>query len=287
MMLNGEDVVVRAGRRRLLDRVSVEVVPGRVLAVLGPNGAGKSTLLKTLSGDLIPSSGTVRMNGRTLSEWGMHERARLRGVLAQESKLSFGFTVLEVVLMGRLPYEGRNRRLSNNEIARAALAAVDAARLESRIYTTLSGGERQRVHLARILAQLWDAPRDSPRYLLLDEPTSSLDPSHQHGTLRIARDCARDGLGVMVVLHDLNLAAQYADRLMILKEGKCFATGRPDEVLRPSVIRKAFELQSIVLPHPTAGWPLVIPCSEPKADDDLPFATSTMPVDDVEETRSA
>lgn len=262
MTLKGNRIVVRAGRRILLNDLSIEVIPGHLLAIVGPNGAGKSTLLKTLSGDLTPSSGNVWMNDRKLTAWSTAERARLRGVLPQESRLSFGFTVMEVVLMGRIPHRGKDHRLSNNEIARAALATVDAARLESRIYTTLSGGERQRVHLARILAQLWDDSRDMPRYLLLDEPTSSLDPAHQHSTLRIARDCAGDGMGVMVVLHDLNLAAQYADAILIVKDGRCFAMGSPDEVIRPSVIRDAFAFRSMVLPHPVAGWPLVIPCTD-------------------------
>lgn len=148
------------------------------------------------------------------------------------------------------------------EIARAALDAVEAAHLEERIYPTLSGGERQRVHLARALAQIWEpSPShiNGVRYLLLDEPTSNLDLAHQHRTLAVARRFAREQVGVLVILHDLNLAAQYADRIAVLRDGSLVALGTPSQVLTPEAIRETFATPVIVMKHPHLDCPLIIP----------------------------
>jgi iron complex transport system ATP-binding protein len=235
------------------------VKPGEVVAVTGPNGAGKSTLLKVLTGELKPTSGTVFMQERALSLWPLRERARLRAVLPQDFMLSFPFMALEVVLMGRSPHgHGESRR--DYDIAYQALALTGVGNLAGRLYPTLSGGERQRVQLARVLAQIWEAPVDGrSRYLLLDEPTASLDLSHQHATLRIARDFARQGAGVLAVLHDLNLAAQYADRIVILQAGRMLADGPPLQVLQPELIDRAFAMPVMVIPHPLQNCPLVVP----------------------------
>lgn len=254
---------MRRQGRWLLDGVSLSVGAGEVLVLLGANGAGKSTLLKCLAGDLRPERGQVQLNGRALHHWSALEAARRRAVLPQASPLSFPFTALEVALMGRIPQGGPSA--ADMEIALAALGAAEAEHLAERRYTTLSGGERQRVHLGRVLAQLWEPlPGDEPRWLLLDEPTASLDLAHQHSVLALARRWASSGrsqrgLGVLVVLHDLNLAAQYADRVAVLKQGRLLEQGRPQEVLRPQPIFDAFGLPVRVLPHPELDCPLIVP----------------------------
>jgi iron complex transport system ATP-binding protein len=247
------------GGSTLLDDVSLHVEAGEMVAVMGPNGAGKSTLLRNLAGELQPASGEVVLNGRRLRHWPRLLLARQRAVLPQHSPLSFGFTVTEVVAMGRAPHPGQGGR-RDAAIVEAAMRAADVSHLAGRRYPGLSGGERQRVHLARVLAQVWEEAEDGPRFLLLDEPTSALDLAHQHQVLGIVRDMlARGGIGALVILHDLNLAAQYADRLVLLRDGRLAATGAPAEVLDPAVLEPVFGLSLQVLPHPAVpGRRLVV-----------------------------
>ncbi len=259
-MLAASGIGISIGGNRILDDVSLLVMPGEVTAVLGPNGAGKSTLMNVLTGALKPDRGNVTLSGTSLSSWARGDLARLRAVLPQYSSLSFPFPVQEVVLMGRSPH-ARNSSLERDlTIVRAALRESGTDHLEHRIYTTLSGGERQRVHLARALAQIWaaeDVPKQE-RYLLLDEPTASLDLAHQHATLEIARRLAENGAGVVAILHDLNLAAMYADRICMLKAGRVHAEGTPRAVIRPDTIEAVYDVAASVIAHPTRGCPLVV-----------------------------
>ncbi|WP_263079403.1 heme ABC transporter ATP-binding protein [Endozoicomonas sp. Mp262] len=250
------NVSVQAGNKTLLDSVSLTISTGEVVAILGPNGAGKSTLMKAITGDRKIVAGEVILNGR--KQWSQAEKALMMGVLPQSSSLSFPFTVEEVVLLGRIPCATDHQ--SNRIIARQALEKVDCLELRNRLYTTLSGGERQRVHMARVLCQIWDECPLGPRYLLLDEPTSTLDPAHQQQTLRVARAQADAGLGVLVILHDLNLAARYADRIIILQQGQLVAEGKPFEVLTPGIIEKVFNIQVSITEHPSQKCPLVVNC---------------------------
>ncbi len=249
---------VCAGDKILLDDVSLQLGRGEVLAIIGANGAGKSTLLKTLSGERKIEKGEIVINNRALDEWKHGELARVRGVLPQESNLNFPFTAFEVALLGRTPHCRGSETTRDYEIACAAMEATDTAYLANRSFPTLSGGERQRVHLARVLAQVWEEPKQDARLLLLDEPTSSLDLTHQHATLGIARRFARRGAGVIVVLHDLNLAAQYADRILLLKRGRVVARGTPQEVLQPAIINDAYGVRVLVMPHPRLRCPLIV-----------------------------
>jgi iron complex transport system ATP-binding protein len=175
-------------------------------------------------------------------------------VLAQSSTLDFAFRVEDVVAMGRLPHA--SGRELDGQIVTAALAAADVTYLSGRNYLTLSGGERQRVHLARVLAQLW--PGGAGQVLLLDEPTSMLDPLHQHSTLQAVRDFAQRGAAVLVIVHDLNLAARYCDRLLLLADGRPYAVGTPDEVLQPATLNAVFGLQVLVQRHPERNHPLIV-----------------------------
>lgn len=255
MTLEIKQATVTIGNKTLLDNVSLTIQPGQVVTVLGPNGAGKSTLMKVASGERPLSSGEVLLNGR--KNWDLRQQALMLGVLPQASSLSFPFTVEEVVLLGRTPCT--STRQQNQGIAEAALIKVDGLHLRSRQYTTLSGGERQRVHMARVLSQIWDKCSSGDRFLLLDEPTSALDPAHQQLTLKMARQQAdEEGIGVLVILHDLNLAARYSDQLMILQKGKIAAQGAPQDVLTPQTIGSVFNIQVSVSGHPAHNCPLVI-----------------------------
>ena len=258
-MIEAKNITVAIESKKLLDYVSLSLQAGEVLIVIGQNGAGKSTLRKVLSGDLQPTSGEVWMNNRLLSAWTLPERARVRAVLPQDSALSFPFTVLEVVLMGRAPHVSGAESKRDYEIARRALEAVEAAHLEDRIYPTLSGGERQRVHLARVLAQIWESVGSTQtRCLLLDEPISNVDIAHQHQILRIARNLAKQQVAVLVILHDLNLAAQYADKIAMLKNGRIIALDVPDRILTEELIQETFGVAVGVIKHPYLNCPLII-----------------------------
>ncbi len=265
-MLTARDLSFYAGSRALVDKVSLTAAPGEFVAIAGPNGAGKSTLIKLLAQELMPASGIIELNRLPLNDWRALERARMLAVLPQESKLAFAFTGLEVALFGRYPHcTTRAGMLARDDrrIAMEALAMADATHLAERDFTTLSGGEKARVQLARVLAQLWtpctvDGKRQ-PRYLLLDEPTAALDLKHQHATLAAARDFARreGDVGIIAVLHDLNLAAQYADRLLLMQHGHIAVQGRPAEVLTAECIEAVFEIKVNVMRHPDSGAPLI------------------------------
>lgn len=253
-MLRTQNLQIRRGRKIVLKDISLELKSGEVLGVLGPNGAGKSTLLGALCGELRADQGGVWLDGRELSHWAGAKRAQRLAVLPQVSTLDFAFRVEEVVGMGRLPHQ--SGRVRDDEIIAAALHAADAAHLSGRSYLALSGGERQRVHLARVLAQLW--PGEAGQTLLLDEPTSMLDPLHQHTTLQAVREFADRGAAVLVILHDLNLAARYCDRLLLLEGGRPVALDTPQQVLRPEPLKAVFGLDVLVQQHPERGHPLII-----------------------------
>lgn len=245
MSLQALNVSCQIGSRRLLDQVSITIKPGQVHAVLGPNGAGKSTLLKLLSGEQRSSEGKVLLEDREISDWSALERARHRAVLPQSESLSFDFTVRQVVSLGRMPCI-RQMPAREAEIIDSALDATGVAHLAARIYPTLSGGERMRVQLARVLAQIWETPAH-PRYLLLDEPTASLDLAHQHSCLKIARQFAANGTGVLLVLHDPNLALSYADQVTLLCCGQVIAQGAPDTVLSQQNLERVYGVKIEIL----------------------------------------
>jgi iron complex transport system ATP-binding protein len=253
-MLRAENLAVQRGPCTVLADINLQLRPGEVLGVLGPNGAGKSTLLGALCGELQPSQGEVWLDQRRLQDWPGSERAQRLAVLPQTSTLNFAFRVEEVVGMGRLPHA--SGRLKDEQIIKQALEAADALHLAGRSYLALSGGERQRVHLARVLAQLW--PGGEGQMLLLDEPTSMLDPLHQHTTLQATRSFVEQGAAVLVILHDLNLAARYCDRLLLLNGGRPQAFGSPEEVLRAEPLLAVFGLEVLVQRHPERGHPLIV-----------------------------
>jgi len=244
-MIAAESLTVRRRGRALLDDVSLALQPGEVLVLLGPNGAGKTTLVDALAGTTPPDAGVVRLDGRPLASWEAAGLARRRAVLPQASRVGVALYAHELVALGRLPHGGRGGAAADRQAVAAALARAGASSFAQRWYHTLSGGEQQRVQFARALAQLAPSGDETgPRYLLLDEPTASLDPAHQHALLATARALAAEGLGVLAVLHDLNLAAQYADRVVVLAGGRVAAQGPPGTALTPRLLQLVFGIEA-------------------------------------------
>ncbi|WP_416371200.1 heme ABC transporter ATP-binding protein [Streptomyces sp. MB09-01] len=246
------DLHVRLGGREVLSGIDLTARSGEVLALVGPNGAGKSTLLAALAADLPAASGEVRIDGRPVGDWSTPDLALRRSVLPQSAALSFPFPVEDVVRMGRAPWTGTPLAEADEEAVATAMAATEVTEFAARPFSALSGGERARVALARVLAQR--AP-----LLLLDEPTAALDLRHQELVLQICRERAAAGDAVVVVLHDLGLAAAYADRAAVLHDGRIAAAGPPAEVFEDALLSRVYRQLVEVLPHPRTGAPLVVP----------------------------
>lgn len=255
-MIRAQDITIRRGGRNLVEKVSLTLEPGKFTVIIGPNGAGKSTLLKTLSGELRPDDGDIYYHDRGLSSLSPMELAAERAVLPQSTALSFPFTALEVVRMGAVAHGSRDPNLA----ARQALVRVGLAGFEGRSYNALSGGEQQRVHLARVLAQMPDPVMyGRPRAIFLDEPTASLDIGHQISVLELARDFARRGGLVLAILHDLNLAAEFADHLAILHHGRLIRQGRPESTIEDETIAEVYGIAGTVGRLPSGAIPYILP----------------------------
>lgn len=231
--------------KTLLDSVDMRAERGQFVGLIGPNGAGKSTLLRTLSGVLRNQEGTVWLEGADLQSMPARDVAAMLALVPQIAPYTQGFTAFELVLMGRYPHLGRFQveGETDDRIAKAAMRLTETEEFETRTLDTLSGGERQRVFLARALAQ-------QPRILLLDEPTSNLDVLHQLTILGLVRKLVDEGLTAIAAIHDLNLAARYFDRLVLISEGRVLTEGRPEEVLTPETIESAFGVRAAVYRDP-------------------------------------
>lgn len=261
-MLEATEIRARLAGREVLHGISLAVPPGSLTAIIGPNGSGKTTLVRCLTGELRCQGG-VRLNGLPVAGTPNRVMAGLRAVLAQETHVAFPFTVEEVVQMGRMAAPGAAdlsaADLSGPDLAARALAEVGLAGYGPRGYQALSGGERQRVQLARVLVQVWQpvGPQGA-RWLFLDEPVSSLDIGHQLQVMRIARGFAVRGGGVVAVMHDLNLSAMFADRLVLLHQGRLLAEGPPAAVLSEANLARAYGCAIRVNTAPPAG-PWLLP----------------------------
>ena len=246
MTLQARDVSLRLGANAVLDGVSVAVSPGTFAALVGPNGAGKSSLLRVLSGDLAPNRGDVTLDGEPIALFAARDLAQLRSVMGQSATIAFDFYVEEVLAMGWLGAAVAYRDALRDVVRRCALDG-----LLGRRFNTLSGGESQRVQFARALLQIWRGGASAaPRYLLLDEPTASLDINHELALLRLARQACTDNVGVLAVLHDLNLAARFADRVALLDDGAIVAAGAPDAVLTAERLSRVYATPVRVENHP-------------------------------------
>ncbi len=240
-MFELRDVTVQFGQTVIVEQTTRRFRGNRFTAIVGPNGAGKSTLMKLLTGELSPSSGRVLFNGLDIAKQPARSLAGYRAVLAQSNHLSFPFSVHEVTGLG---LQGTSvDRKTRSRLIRNALESVELSGYEGRLYQQLSGGEQQRVQLARVLCQLEasSAP-DDEKFLFLDEPISNMDVRHQIKTLQIARQYAREGLGVVAVLHDLNLAARFADEVIVMCLGKCVADAAPKQAFTEDMLERVFEV---------------------------------------------
>ena len=260
-MIEARSISVAIGRARILDEVDFAARPGEVTAIVGPNGSGKTTLMRALSGD-VGYSGSIAINGCDLAALKPWQAAGMRAVLPQATTLSFPFTVREIVRLGLTGGRSGAPAGEQGQLPERALAMVDLDGFAGRFYQELSGGEQQRVQLARVLCQVWTPVLDGmPRYLLLDEPVSSLDIRHQLVIMRIARDFARRGGGVVAILHDLNLTAMFADRVAMMSQGRQVAFGTVGEVLEDRILNRVFGCALKVGATPSARMPFVLPQS--------------------------
>jgi iron complex transport system ATP-binding protein len=256
-MLEARDISVKYGTRAAVAGVSLRAQPGEIVAIIGPNGAGKSTFLRVLNGTLTPSHGEVLLGGRSIESYSRRAVARRVGVVAQEADVRFPVTVMEFVLGGRYAWSSVSSWgwESEHDVA-TVRAIVDEAELgtfESRLMNELSGGERQRAVLARALATEADV-------LLLDEPTANLDLAHQATMLKLVRArCDQRKVAAVVVTHDVNLAAEFSDRVLLMKDGRQVAIGEPSAVLTRDLLQQVFDLEVLVDAHPISGAPRITP----------------------------
>ena len=253
------DIGLHYGSNPVLSDINLSLRPGQLTVILGPNGAGKSSLLRLAAGELSSPqqgvTGEVQFCGKVISNWPLEDMSRRLAVLPQQSSLSFPFLVEEVVMLGRTPHDSGFER--DRQTVQQSLAAVDARHLARRTYTQLSGGEKQRVQLARVLAQVWDAQGEPGGALLLDEPVSALDLAHQKQLMELLKSRAERGDCIAVALHDLNLAAAYADQVVLLSGGALHSLGSPEQVLQPEPLKEIFQLDFHRVSHPASGRPLL------------------------------
>jgi iron complex transport system ATP-binding protein len=256
-MLEARDLTIKYDERMAVTGVSLKLTPGNITALIGPNGAGKSTLLRALNGQVRHASGTVLLDREPIEKFSRRSIGRRIAVVAQEAELRFPVTVLEFVLGGRFAWASNagwgwetDRDL---HVAEEVLRETEMADLSGRLMNELSGGERQRAVLARALAT-------EAAFLLLDEPTANLDLSHQSTLLSLVRNrCDHEQAAALVVTHDINLAAQFADQILLMKRGKVIEAGTPSAVLTPELLHEVFEVTVLVDAHPVTNAPRVTP----------------------------
>jgi heme transport system ATP-binding protein len=254
-MLEVKGINYSIGNKLILKDVSAAFEPGKLNMIIGPNGSGKSTLLKIICNEISHYSGDVFYSGSLLSKQERKSIAKIRAVLSQQSELSFPLSVEEVVMMGRYPHFDLTPSMKDKDICLQALKRMNIEDFRYRNYLTLSGGEKQRVHFARVLAQIWEQPENNCRYLLLDEPIASLDLNYQHDFLRITKETATHHTVAVAVIHDINLALQYADNVMLLHNGEVVAIGLPSQVITPENLFALYGLRCRVLKDSGSAFP--------------------------------
>ena len=258
MVLSGQHLTLAYEQKVISQDLSVDIPQGKVTVIIGPNACGKSTLLKALSRILTPQQGQVILDGKAITEYSAKELAKYLGLLPQSSIAPSGITVSDLVSRGRFPHQGLLKKWSqqDEDAVQQALRQTQLLELADRYVDELSGGQRQRVWLALVLAQQTDL-------LMLDEPTTYLDIAHQLEVLDLCRQLNRTHQKTIVmVLHDLNLAARYADYMIAMKDGKIVGADQPDELIQPTLLKTVFGIDSNVIQDPVTGTPLVVPISE-------------------------
>jgi len=257
-MIEVRNLSYSIGSKKLLRNINFNVQSGDLLTVIGANGAGKSTLLKLLAGELQASEGDILIRQKSIATYKLNSLARFRSVLAQSNTITVSFKVNEIVMMGRYVHFESSPTDEDIRIVHAAMQQTGVLDLAYRDYNTLSGGEQQRVQLARVIAQIYDQPNG---VLFLDEPTTGLDLLYQQQILSVARELADRGYCVVSILHDINFASRYADKVLILKDGHRVAFGTPNEVINIHNIQNAFNIRVRLLRDSESDTPLVIPAT--------------------------
>lgn len=250
-ILTAHQLQVNLGRKTILKNISLDLKAGQLLTVLGGNGAGKSTLLGALSQQIPYQEGNIVVQGIPLKKWSINALAQQRAVLSQYSSLVFPMSVIDVVLLGRYPFSRGMPTTRDWDIVEDLMECLGILKYAHQNILNLSGGEQQRVHLARVLAQVWDSTWEQPKLLFLDEPTSSLDIAYQHELLQLVEEQTQEnGLAVFAILHDMNLAARYATHIALLKKGHLIQQGSPSETLTNHWIQQTFGVAAVVQDHP-------------------------------------
>ena len=257
-MLKTTGIYYSIGKKLILSDINIEFHPGEFNMILGPNGSGKSSFLKIFSGEVNHFEGTVLYANRKIRDIKKEELAKIRAVMSQQPELNFPLMVDEVVMMGRYPHFSFNPNKKDITICNEVMERMNLQAFRDRNYLTLSGGEKQRVQYARVLAQIWEKPANGCRYLFLDEPLTSLDINYQQEFLQIAREFTRNDTVLIAVMHDINLAIQFADKLFFLKEGELVAQGKPIDILSEALIEKVFDVQTAIINNPVTNSPLVV-----------------------------
>lgn len=253
-MLKATGLAKKLGHRWVLKDISLEVKAGEILGIIGPNGSGKSTLLSILSGEEKPDQGNVQFQGKPLHEVPLQDRARQLAVLIQEQVSNLSFTAEEIVLMGRHPYHRSffGPTPEDEQIVCRVMEETETRNMKHHRFTELSGGERQRVSIARVMAQ-------EPKLLMLDEPTTYLDVHYQLAVLDRLKGWQKESsLTVIIVLHDLNLAAQYCDSLLVLKDGRQVRNGTIKQVIEPQLVEEVYGIKPVIVNHPILHIPQVL-----------------------------
>ena len=257
-MLSIKNISYSVGKKEIVKNISVDFLPGEFTMILGPNGSGKSTFLKLFSGEIKAKEGTIFYLDTKISELKKEALAKVRAVMSQQPELGFPLTVDEVVMMGRYPHFTFNPGKKDEAICNEVIEQMNISELKDRNYLTLSGGEKQRVQFARVLAQIWEMPTHGHRYLFLDEPLTNLDINYQQEFLTIARSLTKTDTVLVTVMHDVNLAVQYADKLIFLKDGEMVCYGNPLEILSEELIKNVFDVDTKIITNPVSGLPLMV-----------------------------
>tara|TARA_R110002020_G_scaffold54229_17_gene151417 strand:- start:1511 stop:2287 length:777 start_codon:yes stop_codon:yes gene_type:complete len=246
-MIQAKNITYKIGNKTILKDISVNFEAGKINLILGPNGAGKSTLVKVICNQLKPQEGTVFYEGLNIRKTSVAELAKVRAVLSQNTELAFPLKVKEVVMMGRYPHFSVNPTTKDENAIQEAMRFFDVDEMADRDYLTLSGGEKQRVHFARVVSQIWHPSENGCRYLILDEPLTFLDVHYQFQFMHKLRELLKEkDLVIVGVVHDLNLAAKFADHLVLLNNGKLLVEGNKEEVLNAENMKTAYRLEPVI-----------------------------------------